>query len=79
MQGPGGIDDDSVDTGLRLDKPHAARKSHHEHALREGFAGESIGCEDRHALQRTRRRPRLGIDEVMVTNPVALEITLVVA
>src|SRR4249920_3078110 len=49
MQGPGGIDNNGVDAGLRLDQSHATCKPHHEHTLREGFAGQSIGGEDRHA------------------------------
>ena len=53
MQGSVGINNNSVDAGLRLDQSHATRKPHHEDALREGFAGQSISGEDRHAVQRT--------------------------
>src|SRR4029078_10320606 len=79
MKRAGGINDNRVNARLRFDESHTALDAEYEHDLGKGLAGQPIVRKNCHALYFAWRFAGRGVDQVMESGAVGVEVTLVVA
>jgi hypothetical protein len=78
MESPFAVDQNGVHLRRRVHEVHATLQAKHEDAGRESVGGGGIGPYDRDTMQLACRVSRFRVYDMVIANPILVEVTFIV-